>query len=390
MNFEETEEQAMIREMVRDFAEEVLSPTVNVRDANQSPPREEWKKFIDSGLHSVTIPEEFGGNPVDHISESIIIEELARVDPSFSVMYCVHVGLCSMTIALHGNQFQKEKYLPQLATDKVGAYSLSEAGSGTDAASMSCSAKLNEEGTHYILNGEKMWVTNGSQADIIVLFAKDVDHPDFGNKKHGGTTAFIIEKEFEGFSVGKKEDKLGIRSSDTVTLVLDNCRVPIENVLKKSGEGFPIAINALDNSRIGIAAQALGISQGAYEASLKFANERETFGKPILYHQTIGNYLAEMATRIDASRMMVYRASWAKEKHYDEGGKRHSKEASMAKLFAGDTAMWVAERAVQIHGGYGYVTEFPVERFFRDAKITQIYEGTQEVQRIVIAREINK
>tara|TARA_B000000532_G_scaffold221634_1_gene196771 strand:+ start:7407 stop:8579 length:1173 start_codon:yes stop_codon:yes gene_type:complete len=390
MNFEETEEQAMIREMVRDFAEEVLSPTVNVRDANQSPPREEWKKFIDSGLHSVTIPEEFGGNPVDHISESIIIEELARVDPSFSVMYCVHVGLCSMTIALHGNQFQKEKYLPQLATDKVGAYSLSEAGSGTDAASMSCSAKLNEEGTHYILNGEKMWVTNGSQADIIVLFAKDVDHPDFGNKKHGGTTAFIIEKEFEGFSVGKKEDKLGIRSSDTVTLVLDNCKVPIENVLKKSGEGFPIAMNALDNSRIGIAAQALGISQGAYEASLKFANERETFGKPILYHQTIGNYLAEMATRIDASRMMVYRASWAKEKHYDEGGKRHSKEASMAKLYAGDTAMWVAERAVQIHGGYGYVTEFPVERFFRDAKITQIYEGTQEVQRIVIAREINK
>ena len=390
MNFEETEEQAMIREMVRDFAEEVLSPTVNVRDANQSPPREEWKKFIDSGLHSVTIPEEFGGNPVDHISESIIIEELARVDPSFSVMYCVHVGLCSMTIALHGNQFQKEKYLPQLATDKVGAYSLSEAGSGTDAASMSCSAKLNEEGTHYILNGEKMWVTNGSQADIIVLFAKDVDHPDFGNKKHGGTTAFIIEKEFEGFSVGKKEDKLGIRSSDTVTLVLENCKVPIENVLKKSGEGFPIAMNALDNSRIGIAAQALGISQGAYEASLKFANERETFGKPIIYHQTIGNYLAEMATRIDASRMMVYRASWAKEKHYDEGGKRHSKEASMAKLYAGDTAMWVAERAVQIHGGYGYVTEFPVERFFRDAKITQIYEGTQEVQRIVIAREINK
>tara|TARA_X000000368_G_scaffold380964_1_gene337118 strand:- start:34 stop:1206 length:1173 start_codon:yes stop_codon:yes gene_type:complete len=390
MNFEETEEQAMIREMVRDFAEEVLLPTVNSRDAGQSPPRNEWKAFIDSGLHSITIPEEFGGNPVDHISESIIIEELARVDPSFAVMFCVHVGLCSMTIALHGNQEQKEKYLPQLAANKVGAYSLSEAGSGTDAASLSCSAKLNDEGTHYILNGEKMWVTNGEQADIIVLFAKDVEHPDFGNKKHGGTTAFIIEKEFEGFSVGKKEDKLGIRSSDTVTLVLENCKVPVENVLKKSGEGFPIAMNALDNSRIGIAAQALGISQGAYEASLKFANERETFGKPILYHQTIGNYLAEMATRIDASRMMVYRAAWAKEKHYDEGGKRHSKEASMAKLYAGDTAMWVAERAVQIHGGYGYVTEFPVERFFRDAKITQIYEGTQEVQRIVIAREINK
>ncbi|HJM44591.1 MAG TPA: acyl-CoA dehydrogenase family protein [Candidatus Poseidoniaceae archaeon] len=390
MNFEETEEQSMIREMVRDFAEEVLLPTVNSRDSAQSPPREEWKAFIDSGLHSITIPEEFGGNPVDHISEAIIIEELARVDPSFAVMFCVHVGLCSMTISLHGNQQQKEKYLPQLAANKVGAYSLSEAGAGTDAASLSCSAKLNDEGTHYILNGEKMWVTNGEQADIIVLFAKDVDHPDFGKKKHGGTTAFIVENEFEGFSVGKKEDKLGIRSSDTVTLVLNNCKIPIENVIKNSGEGFPIAMNALDNSRIGIAAQALGISQGAYEAALKFANERETFGKPILYHQTIGNYLADMATRIDAARMMVYRAAWAKEQHYEAGGKRHSKEASMAKLYAGDTAMWVAEKAVQIHGGYGYVTEFPVERFFRDAKITQIYEGTQEVQRIVIAREINK
>ena len=390
MDFQETEEQMMIREMVRDFAENVLSATVSSRDASQSPPNDEWKQFIDSGLHSITIPEEFGGNPIDHVSEAIIIEELARVDPSFAVMFCVHVGLCSMTIALHGNQQQKEKYLSQLAADKIGAYSLSEAGAGTDAASLSCNAKLNEEGTHYILNGEKMWVTNGDQADIVIIFAKDVNHQDYGKKKHGGTTAFIVEKTFEGISVGKKEDKLGIRSSDTVTLVLENCKVPIENVLKNSGDGFPIAMNALDNSRIGIAAQALGISQGAYEAALKFANERETFGKPILYHQTIGNYLADMATRIDASRMMVYRAAWAKEQHYESGRKRHSKEASMAKLYAGDTAMWVAEKAVQIHGGYGYVTEFPVERFFRDAKITQIYEGTQEVQRIVIAREINK
>ena len=390
MDFQETEEQTMIREMVRDFAENVLSATASSRDSSQSPPTEEWKQFIDTGLHSITIPEEFGGNPIDHISEAIIIEELARVDPSFAVMFCVHVGLCSMTIALHGNQQQKEKYLSQLSSNKIGAYSLSEAGAGTDAASLSCNAKLNDEGTHYILNGEKMWVTNGEQADIVIIFAKDVDHQDYGEKKHGGTTAFIVEKSFEGISVGKKEDKLGIRSSDTVTLVLENCKVPVENLLKNSGEGFPIAMNALDNSRIGIAAQALGISQGAYEAALKFANERETFGKPILYHQTIGNYLAEMATRIDAVRMMVYRAAWAKERHYESGGKRHSKEASMAKLFAGDTAMWVAERAVQIHGGYGYVTDFPVERFFRDAKITQIYEGTQEVQRIVIAREINK
>ncbi|DAC16213.1 MAG TPA: acyl-CoA dehydrogenase, partial [Candidatus Poseidoniaceae archaeon] len=199
---------------------------------------------------------------------------------------------------------------------------------------------------------------------------------------------FIVEQAFEGLTVGKKEDKLGIRSSDTCTLVLENCKVPVENVLKGAGNGFPIAMNALDNSRIGIAAQALGIAQGAYEAALKYAHERETFGKPIVAHQMITAYLADMATQIDAARLLVYRAAWAKQHHYEDDGPRHSKEASMAKLFAGDTAMWVAERAIQVLGGYGYTKEFPVERFFRDAKITQIYEGTQEVQRLVIARSL--
>ena len=275
-----------------------------------------------------------------------------------------------------------------LASDKVGAYSLSEAGAGTDAAAMVCKAKLSDDGSHYVLNGEKMWVTNGTSADIFVLFAKDIDHPDYGVKRHGGTTAFIVEKEFEGFSVGKKEDKLGIRSSDTCTLVLENCKVPVENVLKEVGKGFPIAMNALDNSRIGIAAQALGIAQGALDAAVKYSHEREAFGKPLAFHQSIGNYLADMATQTEASRLMVYRAAWAKEQHYHHGGRRHTMEASMAKLFAGDNAMWVAERAVQVLGGYGYTTDFPVERFFRDAKITQIYEGTQEVQRIVINRAL--
>jgi len=334
------------------------------------------------------VPEEYGGSPIDDVSESIIIEELARVDPSFAVMYCVHVGLCCKTIALHGNDEQKERYLPRLAEGEVGAYSLSEAGAGTDAAAMTCKAKLSDDGTHYILNGEKMWVTNGTQAKIIVLFAKDVDHPEYGVKKHGGTTAFIVESSFEGFSVGKKEDKLGIRSSDTCTLILQDCKVPVENVIKQVGKGFPIAMNALDNSRIGIAAQALGISQGAFESALKYAHEREAFGKPIAHHQMIMAYLSDMATRIDASRLLVYKASWAKQQHYENGGPRHSKEASMAKLYAGDTAMWVSERAIQVLGGYGYTKEFPVERFFRDAKITQIYEGTQEVQRIVIARAL--
>ena len=380
----------MIRKMVRDFAEEVLAPPCWARDKAQEPPLEEWAQFIEYGLQSCTIPEDYGGVPLDDVSEAIIVEELARVDASFAVFFCVHVGLCAKTIVIHGTEEQKAKYLPMLATDKVGAYSLSEAGAGTDAAAMSCKAKLSEDGTHYLLTGEKMWVTNGVCADIYVLFAKDVDHPDYGVKKHGGTTAFIIEQDFEGFTVGKKEDKLGIRSSDTCTLILENCKVPVENVLKEPGKGFPIAMNALDNSRIGIAAQGLGIAQGAYESALKYAHQREAFGVPIARHQMITAYLADMATQVEAARLMVYKAAWTKEQHYQHGGHRHSKEASMAKLFAGDTAMWVAERAVQVLGGYGYTTDFPVERFFRDAKITQIYEGTQEVQKLVIARAISK
>ena len=389
MNFAENDEQQMIRELVRDFAETVLSPTAEHRDSNQIPPSDEWQSFLEYGLQGVTIPEKYGGSPVDDICESIIVEELSRVDASFGVMFCVHVGLCAKTIALHGNEQQKEKYLRRLAAGEVGAYSLSEAGAGTDAAAMICKAKLSDDGKHFILNGEKMWVTNGAQAKILVLFAKDVDHPDYGVKKHGGSTAFIIDSEFEGFKVGKKEDKLGIRSSDTCTLILENCKVPVENVLKGVGKGFPIAMNALDNSRIGIAAQALGIAQGAFEAALKYSHEREAFGKPIAHHQMIMSYLSDMATKIDAARLLVYKASWTKQEHYENGGPRHSKEASMAKLFAGDTAMWVSERAIQVLGGYGYTKEFPVERFFRDAKITQIYEGTQEVQRIVIARSLN-
>ena len=388
VDFSETEEQIMIRELVREFAEDVLSQTVEERDKMQKPPLEEWKSFCELGLQGATIPEEYGGNPLDDVSVAITIEELARIDPSFSVFYAVHVGLCSKTITLNANNEQKEKYLRLLAEGKVGAYSLSEAGSGTDAGAMSAKATLSEDGSHYILNGEKMWVTNGASAEIYVLFAKVTNHEEFGKKKHGGTTAFIIERGFEGFSVGKKEDKLGIRSSDTVTLILENCIVPVENVIHEVGKGFNIAMNALDNSRIGIAAQAVGIAQGALECAMKFANERETFGKPIAYHQTIGNYLADMAMRTEASRLLTYKAAWAKQQHYENGGKRHTMEASMAKLCAGDTAMWVAERGVQIHGGYGYVSEFPAERFFRDAKITQIYEGTQEAQRMVIARHL--
>ena len=389
MDFAETEDQKMIRDMVRDFAETVAGPTCNQRDKEQKPPIEEFKQFAELGVAGMTIPEEYGGQKLDDISEAIVVEELSRVDPSLGVMVAVHVGLCSMTLVLNGNEEQKKKYLPKLATgDYLGAYSLSEAGSGTDAAAMV--ARARDDGDFFTLNGEKMWVTNGTTADLFVLFAKVTDHPDYGKKKHGGVTCFIIEKGFEGFKIGKKEDKLGIRSSDTCTLILDNCKVPKENVLGDVGEGFAIAMNALDNSRIGIAAQGLGIAQGAYEAALKYSKERETFGKPIAAHQSISNYLADMALRIDAARLQVYKAAWAKQQHYENGADRHTLEASFAKLNAGDTAMWVSEKAVQVLGGYGYTTEFPVERFFRDAKITQIYEGTQEVQRLVIAREIGK
>ena len=389
MDFAETEDQKMIRGMVREFAENVAGPTCNKRDREQIAPIEEFKKFAKLGFAGMTIPEKYGGQKLDDISEAIVVEELSRVDPSLGVMIAVHVGLCSMTIALSGNDEQKEKYLPKLASGEfLGAYSLSEAGSGTDAAAMV--ARATDNGEHYTLNGEKMWVTNGTTADIFVLFAKVTDHPDYDKKSHGGVTCFIIEKGFEGFEIGKKEDKLGIRSSDTCTLILNECKVPKANVLGEVGKGFPIAMNALDNSRIGIAAQGLGIAQGAYEAALKYSKERETFGKPIAAHQSISNYLADMAVRIDAARLQVYKSAWAKQEHYENGASRHTLEASIAKLSAGDTAMWVSERAIQVLGGYGYTKDFPVERFFRDAKITQIYEGTQEVQRLVIAREIGK
>ena len=387
MDFAESEDQKMIRDMVRDFAETVAGPTCNQRDKEQKPPIDEFKQFAELGVAGMTIPEEYGGQKLDDISEAIVVEELSRVDPSLGVMVAVHVGLCSMTLVLNGNEEQKKKYLPKLASGEyLGAYSLSEAGSGTDAAAMV--ARASDDGDVFTLNGEKMWVTNGTTADLFVLFAKVTDHPDYGKKKHGGVTCFIIEKGFEGFKIGKKEDKLGIRSSDTCTLILDNCKVPKENVLGDVGKGFAIAMNALDNSRIGIAAQGLGIAQGAYEAAVKYSKERETFGKPIAAHQTIGNYLADMAVKIDAARLQVYKAAWAKQQHYEHGADRHTLEASFAKLNAGDTAMWVSEKAVQILGGYGYTKDFSVERFYRDSKLCTIGEGTSEMQKLVIAKQI--
>ena len=383
MQFQETEEQSMIREMVRDFAEEVLAPTCLARDKAQQPPLEEWAQFIEYGLQSCTIPEDYGGVPLDDVSEAIIVEELARVDASFAVFFCVHVGLCAKTIVIHGTEEQKAKYLPMLATDKVGAYSLSEAGAGTDAAAMSCKAKLSEDGTHYLLTGEKMWVTNGVCADIYVLFAKDVDHPDYGVKKHGGTTAFIIEQDFEGFTVGKKEDKLGIRATSTCELLLDECRVPRTHILGELGRGYKVAIETLNEGRIGIGAQMVGLAQGALDHTLAYVQERQQFGQAIGEFQAVQFQLAQIQTEVEMARLGVYNAA-----RLHGAGRPFLTEGAMAKLFSSQVAERATSLAVQLFGGVGYTKDYPVEKLYRDAKIGQIYEGTSNVQLQTIAKQI--
>lgn len=379
MQFGYTEEQILVRETIREFAENELMPGALQRDKDKQFAREQWDKFRELGFAGMTIPEEFGGVALDSVSEAIVIEELARCDASFAVLMAVHSGLTSKTLLNWGTQEQKQAVLPALATGEwIAAYSLSEANSGSDASAMICEAS--PDGDDWILNGTKMWVTNGSVASLFIIFA--VSHPD-APKRSRAISAFIVPASAEGLSVSKTEDKLGIRASDTAEIVLKDVRVPGNMVLGPAGAGMKVAYNALDVSRIGIASQALGIAQGAFDCALKYAMERETFGHPIIDHQAISNYLADMSTRIEAARLLVYKAAWMKDQ-----GVPHSKESAQAKLYAGDTAMWVADRAVQILGGYGYTTDFPAERYFRDAKITQIYEGTQEMQRIVIANAL--
>jgi butyryl-CoA dehydrogenase len=379
MYFALTDEQQLVRETVRDFAETELLPGAAERDQTKTFAREQWDKFRELGFAGMTIEEEYGGTELDAVSEAIVIEELSRCDASFGVLMAVHSGLTGSTVTNWATPEQKQQICPKMASGEwIAAYSLSEAGAGSDAGSLSCKAQL--DGNDWVLNGTKLWVTNGQNASVYILFARS--HPDAPKRSHQ-VSAFIIPRTTPGIAVSKVEDKLGIRASDTAELVLQDVRVPRNMVLGGEGNGLTVAFNALDVSRIGIAAQALGIAQGAFDFAAKYATERETFGQPIINHQAIGNYLADMATRIDAARLLVYRAAWMKGQ-----GLVHSKESSMAKLYAGDTAVWVADRAVQILGGYGYTKDFPVERYYRDAKITQIYEGTQEIQRLVIARAV--
>ncbi|MDM5228139.1 acyl-CoA dehydrogenase [Cytobacillus sp. NJ13] len=379
MNFQLSEEHEMIRKMVRDFARNEVAPTAAERDEEERFDREIFDKMAELGLTGIPWPEEYGGIGSDYLAYCIAVEELSRVCASTGVTLSAHTSLAGWPIFKFGSEEQKQKFLKPMAQgEKIGAYGLTEPGSGSDAGGMRTTARL--EGDQYVLNGSKIFITNGGIADIYVVFA--LTDPA---SKHKGTTAFIVESGFEGFSVGKKEKKLGIRSSPTTEIIFEECKVPVENVLGNVGEGFKIAMMTLDGGRNGIAAQAVGIAQGALDASVEYAKERQQFGKPIAAQQGIGFKLADMATSIEASRLLTYQAAWL-----ESEGLPYGKESAMSKLLAGDTAMKVTTDAVQIFGGYGYTKDYPVERFMRDAKITQIYEGTQEIQRLVISRMVTK
>ena len=379
MQFKLTEEHEMIRKMVRDFAENEVAPTAAERDEEERFDREIFDKMAELGLTGIPWPEEYGGIGSDYLAYCIAIEELSRVCASTGVTLSAHTSLAGWPIYKFGSEEQKQKYLrPMAQGEKIGAYGLTEPSSGSDAGGMRTTAKL--VGDEYVINGSKIFITNGGIADTYVVFA--LTDPE---SKQKGTSAFIVEKDFPGFSVGKKEKKLGIRSSPTTEIIFDECRVPKENLLGKEGEGFKIAMMTLDGGRNGIAAQAVGIAQGALDAAVGYAKERVQFGKPISAQQGIGFKLADMATGVEAARLLTYQAAWL-----ESVGLPYGKESAMSKLFAGDTAMKVTTEAVQVFGGYGYTKDYPVERFMRDAKITQIYEGTQEIQKLVISRMITK
>ena len=371
-----SEEEELFRASVREFAEGEVRPRVDAMEHASKLDPELIKQCFELGLMAIESPEEYGGAGSTIFNAIVAIEELARVDASVSVFVDVHNTLVTNAFMRWANDDQKKKYLTQLASGKVGAYALSEASSGSDAFALKTRAV--DKGDHYELTGQKLWITNGNEADIFVLFA--TVNPDAGYK---GITAFIVEKGFPGFSVGKKEDKLGIRASSTTELILDSCKVPKENVLGEVGKGYKVSIETLNEGRIGIGAQMLGIAQGAYEAALKYTAEREQFGQSINNFQAIQFQLAEMAVEIEASRLLVYNAARLK-----DAGMPFLKEAAMAKLYSSRCAEAVASKAIELYGGYGYVKDYPVEKYWRDSKIGSIYEGTSNMQLQTIAKLI--
>ena len=371
-----TEEQQMMRKMVRDFAETEIQPFIEKMEEGEFP-REILNKMAELGLMGITIPEKYGGSEMDFTSYIIAIHELSKVSATIGVILSVHTSVGTNPILYFGNEEQKKKYLPKLASGEyLGAFCLTEPSAGSDAKSLKSRAE--KRGDHYVVNGSKVFITNGGEADTYIVFA--TTDPTKGSR---GVSAFIVEKDTPGLVIGKDEHKMGLHGSRTVQLTFEDMKVPAENLLGEEGEGFKIAMANLDVGRIGIAAQALGIAEAAFDYSTAYAKERVQFGKPIAAQQGIGFKLADMATAVEGSKLLVYRAANLRSNNISCG-----KEASMAKLFASKTAVEVSTEAIQVYGGYGYTKEYPVERLFRDAKVTEIYEGTSEIQRMVIGKNL--
>lgn len=379
MNFELSEEHLAVQQAARDFAQTELLPGVIERDEHQKFPTEQIKKMGELGFMAMMVDPKWGGGGMDTISYVLAMEEISKIDASASVIMSVNNSLVCWGLEVFASEELKERYLRPLSTGQaIGAFCLSEPEAGSDATSQQTTAF--DQGDHYLLNGTKNWITNGNSASYYLVIAQtDVE------KGHKGINAFVVEKSWEGVVVGKKEDKLGIRGSDTHSIMFQDVKVPKGNRIGENGFGFKFAMKVLSGGRIGIAAQALGIASGAYELSLKYSKERKAFGKEIMHHQAIAFKLADMATEIEASRMLCLKAAWLKDNDLN-----YDRASSMAKLFASDTAMKTTVEAVQVHGGYGFVKEYHVERMMRDAKITQIYEGTSEIQRVVISRDVLK
>jgi alkylation response protein AidB-like acyl-CoA dehydrogenase len=377
MDFRPSEEQQLLRRSVREFAETEIRPHVREWDQSQHFPLELMPKLAALGLLGIQFPEQYGGAGMSAVDYCICIEEIARVDPGVALSVAAHNGLCSSHIALFGDEAQKHKYLAPLARgEKIGAWGLTESTSGSDAGGMRTTAV--RAGNCWVLNGSKSFTTHGRVCDVMVVMA--VTDRASGTK---GISAFIVEKGTEGFAAGKKEDKLGMRASDTSEVLFDNCRLPMEQLLGEVGHGFIDTMQVLDAGRVGIAALSVGLAQGAYEAALSYARERKAFGKTIASYQAIQWKLADAATKIEAARLLTYRAAYLRQR-----GRRTTLESSMAKLYASEIAVKVADDCVQIHGGYGFVKDYPAEKYFRDVKLTTIGEGTSEIQRLVIARQL--
>ena len=384
MIFKLTEEQEAVRQAARDFAQQECLPGVIERDEHQKFPKEQIMQLADLGFMGLMVSQAYGGAGMDTVSYVLAMEEISKVDASVSVCMSVNNSLVCWGLEEYGNEEQKQKYLVPLAQGKkdgelyIGAFLLSEPEAGSDATSQRTTAEDN--GDHYLLNGTKNWITNGNSASVYLVMAQT--DPAKGSK---GITTFIVEKNWPGVSVGAKENKMGIRASDTHSILFNDVKVPKENMLGEVGFGFSFAMKTLAGGRIGIASQALGIASGAYELALAYSKERKAFGKEIMHHQAIQFKLADMATKVEAARLLCLKSAWEKDNGID-----YTLSSSMAKVYASEAAMWISTEAVQVHGGYGYVKEYHVERLMRDAKITQIYEGTSEVQRIVIGRQILK